>query len=417
MQCVSNVSQVHSGPKIHWRTKGSPSHLASISLASSIDFGTIPGANRMGHFEGMFAGAERWAFGLLVEAHRKLVGQRFVVILLLGWHGQWRPKRVWILGARRESPSIGGHDWVWPKHVRRRPGHICRYCWSSFWTFFGSQQIHPSCQPQTVTSEVPMFCIHRQSFGKTSNGSRWWMDCAWSNIWEDAKYNHPRWMDVLVPLWHFKWCLVHAEGHCEFCHIVSEFSLMPWHREGISQKPIAILSDHHPGSCMVEHISPGRRHQYDIEANDRSIEPKQLFGWSHDTETAKHIFWDCPQWSFIRTNYPVLLRLYTLVGTQWPSCYLHCGWIERERNYGFMLLDDVSYNHRTFITETHQMFLQILLARYEATQVFTSTPLTPPNIHFPEIISSSSNHTPTNVQIRGDVSPISPISICSSEHD
>ncbi len=60
------------------------------------------------------------------------------------------------------------------------------------------------------------------------------------------------------------------------------------------------------------------------------------------------------------------------------------------------------------------MFLQILLARYEATQVFTSTPLTPPNIHFPEIISSSSNRTPTNVQIRGDVSPIS---ICSSEHD
>ncbi len=59
-------------------------------------------------------------------------------------------------------------------------------------------------------------------------------------------------------------------------------------------------------------------------------------------------------------------------------------------------------------------FLRILIARYEATQVFTSTPLTPPNIHVPDTISSSSNHTPTNVQLRGDVSPIS---ICSSERD
>ena len=154
-------------------------------------------------------------------------------------------------------------------------------------------------------------------------------------------------------------------------------------------------------------------HRNRLHKSNLTDSPLCLF-CNHDTETAKHIFWDCPQWSFIRTNYPVLLRLYTLVGTQWPSCYLNCGWIERERNYGFMLLDDVLYDHRTFITQTHQMFLHILLARHEATQVFISTPITPPNIHSPESISSSPNRTPTNVQIRADVSPIS---ICSSEQD
>ena len=71
-------------------------------------------------------------------------------------------------------------------------------------------------------------------------------------------------------------------------------------------------------------------------------------------ETAKHIFWDCPQWSIIRAQYPTLLRLYTLVGAQWPSCFLNCGWLERERNYGFFLLnDDTPYEYSTFIHETH----------------------------------------------------------------
>ena len=128
-------------------------------------------------------------------------------------------------------------------------------------------------------------------------------------------------------------------------------------------------------------------------------------------ETAKHIFWDCPQWSIIRAQYPTLLRLYTLVGTQWPSCFLNCGWLERERNYGFFLLnDDTPYEYSTFIHETHNV--QILFARHEATQVFISTPLTPPDIHLPETISSSPSHSPSSVQFQGDVSPIS---ICSSE--
>ena len=130
-------------------------------------------------------------------------------------------------------------------------------------------------------------------------------------------------------------------------------------------------------------------------------------------ETAKHIFWDCPQWSLIRAQYPTLLRLYTLVGSQWPSCFLNCGWLERERNYGFFLLnDEISCEYSTFIHETHKMYLQILLTRHEATQVFTSTPLTPPDIHLPETILSSPSHSPHSVQFQGDVSPIS---ICSSE--
>ena len=165
---------------------------------------------------------------------------------------------------------------------------------------------------------------------------------------------------------------------------------------------------------LLRHILTGAiDHRHRLHKSNLTDSPLCLF-CNHDTETAKHIFWDCPHWSFIRTNYPVILRLYTLVGTQWPSCYLNCGWIERERNYGFMLLDDIPYDHRTFITQTHQMFLQILLARHQATQVFTSSPITPPNIHSPENISSSSSHAPTNVQIRRDVSPIS---ICSSERD
>ena len=50
-------------------------------------------------------------------------------------------------------------------------------------------------------------------------------------------------------------------------------------------------------------------------------------------EAAQHIFWDCIRWQVIRS------RLFHLVGSQWPKCFLHCGWLERERNYGLLLLD------------------------------------------------------------------------------
>ena len=57
-----------------------------------------------------------------------------------------------------------------------------------------------------------------------------------------------------------------------------------------------------------------------------------------NNETAEHIFWHCTRWNFIRDDYPLLLRLFSIVGTQWPQCFLHCGWIECHCDYGIPLL-------------------------------------------------------------------------------
>ncbi len=67
-------------------------------------------------------------------------------------------------------------------------------------------------------------------------------------------------------------------------------------------------------------------------------------------ETAKHIFWDCQRWHSIRTKYPQLLKLFHLVGSQWPNCLLHCGWIEQDCNYGLELLEglQISYDLSSF---------------------------------------------------------------------
>ena len=125
--------------------------------------------------------------------------------------------------------------------------------------------------------------------------------------------------------------------------------------------------------------------------------------------TAQHIFWDCTRWQIIRSDFPILLRLFHLVGSQWPSCFLHCGWFEQWRDYGLSLLDSLQliYDHDSFIKDTHQMYLQILLCRYEATQVLQSTPITPPDIHLPLSIPSSPSLSPQLVQLQGEVSPIS----------
>ena len=105
-------------------------------------------------------------------------------------------------------------------------------------------------------------------------------------------------------------------------------------------------------------------------------------------ETAQHIFWDCTRWQTIRSKFPILLRLFHLVGSQWPKCFLNCGWFERGRNYGLSLLDGLQlpYDYDTFVKDTHHMYLQILLSRYEAAQVLRSTPTTPPDIHLPSSI-------------------------------
>ena len=73
-------------------------------------------------------------------------------------------------------------------------------------------------------------------------------------------------------------------------------------------------------------------------------------------ETAQHIFWDCTRWQMIRSKFPILLRL---VGSRWPKCFLHCGWFERERNYGLSFLDGLQlpYDNDTFVRDTHHMYL------------------------------------------------------------
>ena len=106
-----------------------------------------------------------------------------------------------------------------------------------------------------------------------------------------------------------------------------------------------------------------------------------------DNETAEHIFWHCTRWNSIRDNYPILLRLFSITGTQWPSCFLHCGWIEHHCDYGISLLNnlDITYDLQAFVRNTHQMFLKILLARHAASQVLRSAPQTPPNILTPPL--------------------------------
>ncbi len=121
-------------------------------------------------------------------------------------------------------------------------------------------------------------------------------------------------------------------------------------------------------------------------------------------ETSKHIFWECSHWTFVRHEYPKLVRLYSFLGTQWPNCFLHCGWIELNKNYGLQILEGlgISYDFTTFVHDTHNMYLHILLARHDAAKVLRSTPQTPPLLtqtSFPPSISP--------IQIPDDVSPIS----------
>lgn len=51
-------------------------------------------------------------------------------------------------------------------------------------------------------------------------------------------------------------------------------------------------------------------------------------------------------YEMIRETFPALMYLYSLMGTIWPSCYLHCGWIIDY--YGFDLPDE-SAQHKTYL--------------------------------------------------------------------
>ena len=120
-----------------------------------------------------------------------------------------------------------------------------------------------------------------------------------------------------------------------------------------------------------------------------------------EDETAKHIFWDCPNWVHVRQQYPQLTRLYSLVGTQWPSCFLHCGWIEENKTYGIHMLDGIGtpYTSTSLISDTHNMYLNILMAKHDASKVLHSTPRTPP--------VPLSSHPPQPISLSDDVSPVS----------
>ena len=90
-----------------------------------------------------------------------------------------------------------------------------------------------------------------------------------------------------------------------------------------------------------------------------------------EDETAKHIFWNCSNWVHVRRQYPQLMRLYSLVGSQWPSYFLHCGWIEENKTYGIHILEsiDTPYVFTSFVSDTHNMYLNILMTRHNASKV------------------------------------------------
>ena len=67
------------------------------------------------------------------------------------------------------------------------------------------------------------------------------------------------------------------------------------------------------------------------------------------------------------------------------------------------------YDFHSFVHDTHKMYLNILLVRYEATQVLNAIPNTPTDIHAP---TRTICFSPTSlVQLQGEVSPISVSSV------
>ena len=123
-----------------------------------------------------------------------------------------------------------------------------------------------------------------------------------------------------------------------------------------------------------------------------------------DVETTKHIFWECSSWTHIRQQYPQLMRLYSIFGSQWPECFLHCGWVEIDKDYGLQTFAGLGtpYQHQTFVLDTHSMYLQLLVTRHDASKVLRSIPQTPP---IP--LSSLPPSSPILISHPDDVSPVS----------
>lgn len=78
-------------------------------------------------------------------------------------------------------------------------------------------------------------------------------------------------------------------------------------------------------------------------------------------------------------RYTTLMRFYSLCGSIWPNNLLHCGWILNDFSYGFPLLSslNIQYDHASFVHDIHHMYLEILIQRYQASQVLQQVPATP----------------------------------------
>ena len=73
------------------------------------------------------------------------------------------------------------------------------------------------------------------------------------------------------------------------------------------------------------------------------------------------------------------MKFFSLCGTFWPNNLLHCGWILDQFPYGFHLLPalDIQYDLDSFTRDLHTMYLDILIQRYQASQVSRQVPVTP----------------------------------------
>ena len=108
-------------------------------------------------------------------------------------------------------------------------------------------------------------------------------------------------------------------------------------------------------------------------------------------ETAKHLFWDCRAWQPTHNKYPVLMIFLSLCGTFWPNNLLHCGWILDQFPYGCHLLPslDIQYDSDSSTRDVHSLYLDILIQRYQASQVLWQVPVTPIQQHFSSCVSIS----------------------------
>ena len=77
---------------------------------------------------------------------------------------------------------------------------------------------------------------------------------------------------------------------------------------------------------------------------------------------------------------------------------------EMDKNYGLQIFEGLGtpYYHQAFVLDTHNMYLQLLMTRHDASKVLRSTPQTPPIL-----LSSLPPSPPIFISHPDDVSPVS----------